>query len=167
MLFDLLNPPPSADRAALMAVADRVATAARKAPDAVATFYVQELESSTSGSLALSLLVVASGIRAVEFELDPEASSILFGQDGRTLSWSDLPELPAGFATPDAVELGGVHRRARIKPGEYGTIAVDVPAPDGATAASARLAGWLASAPPDAPPPGRFGLVTDDAPVVS
>jgi hypothetical protein len=167
VLFDLLNPPPSADRAALMAVADRVATAARKAPDAVATFYVQELESSASGSLALSLLVVASGIRAVEFELDPEASSILFGQDGRTLSWSDLPELPAGFATPDAVELGGVHRRARIKPGEYGAIAVDVPAPDGATAASARLAGWLASAPPDAPPPGRFGLVTDDAPVVS
>ncbi len=165
--FDLLQPPSSADRAAVMAVADRVVAAARKAPDAVATFSVRELESGPSGTLALSLLVVASGNRAVEFELDPKASSILFGQDGRTLSWSDLPELPAGFATPDAVELGGVRRRARIEPGEYGAIAVDVRAPDGATAASARLAGWLTSAAPDEPPPGRFGLVTDDTPLAS
>jgi hypothetical protein len=165
--FDLLSPPSSAADAALMGVADRVAKAARELPDAVATFYVQALESAGPGSVALSLLVVGSGTRAVEFELDPEASSILFDRDGQTLSWVVLPELAAGFATPDAVDLGGVRRIGRVKPGEYGAIAVDLPAPVGATAVSARIAGWLSSAPPDEPHPGRFGLLTDHAPIAS
>lgn len=167
VVFDLLNPPPSSADTALMAAADRVARAARELPDAVATFYVQKPESADSGpgSVALSLLVVGSGTRAVEFELDPEASSILFDQDGGALSWSDLPGLAAGFATPEAVDLGGVRRKAQVKPGEYGAIAVDVPAPVGATVVSARIAGWLSSAPPDEPHPGRFGLRTNDAPI--
>ncbi|HLY12968.1 MAG TPA: hypothetical protein VKR24_01355 [Candidatus Limnocylindrales bacterium] len=163
LVFDLLEPPSSAAHEALMAVADRVARVARKTPDAVATCYIQTLGSNASGSLALSILVVGSGIRPVEFELDPAASSILFDHHGQALSWSDLPELPAGFTTPDAVELGGVRRMARIKPGEYGAIAIELPAPAGVTAVSAHLAGWLSSAPPDEPHPGRFGLVTDDA----
>lgn len=167
VVFDLLEASPSADRVALMVVADRVAAAARDLPYAVATFYVQDLELVAPGSLALSLLVVGSGDRAVEFELDPDRSSLLFDQAGQTLSWSDLPGLPAGFTTPDAVELGGVHRRARIEPGEYAAIAIDVPGPALATSVSARLAGWLSSALPDELHPGRFELLTGDAPLAA
>ena len=171
VLFDLLHRPADGVQAALMAVADRVASAARETPDAVATFSVRGLEpagsgpEATAGSLALSLLAVASGTRAVEFQLDPEASAVLFEDPGQTLTWSDLPRLAAGFVTPDAVELGGVRRTARIKPGDYGAIAFDVRAPAGASAVVARLAGWLTSGPPDAPGPGRFGVSTANAPV--
>ena len=171
VLFDLLQPPADRKRAALMAVADRVASAARKKPDAVATFSIQQLEPAGSGpaakpgSLALSLLVVGSGIRAVEFQLDPNASAVLFEGKGQTLTWSDLPRLAAGFVTPDAVELGGVRRTARIKPGDYGAIAFDVRAPAETSTVAVRLAGWLTSAPPDDPPRGRFGLSTPDAPI--
>lgn len=171
--FDLLKPPAGGADAKLAAVANRVVGAAREAPDAVATFYVRALDSSgsgagsASGARALLLLVVASGTRAVEFRLDPGASSVLFGRDGQTLTWSDLPRLASGFTTADAVELGGVRRTARIEPGDYGAIAFDLPAPAGASDASARLAGWLTSAPPDEHQPGRFGLLTDEAPLAS
>jgi hypothetical protein len=148
-----------------MAAADRVAGAARALPDAVATFYVRQLEPGASAPLALSLQVVASGTRAVEFRLDPAGSAVLFGRGGHTLSWSDLPRLSSGFVTADAVELGGVRRTARIEPGDYAVIAFDLPAPAGASAVSVRVAGWLSSAPPDKPPPGRFGVDTEEAPI--
>lgn len=166
--FDLRHPPSGA-AAKLMAVADRVATAARKKPDAVATFYVRQLDSpgsgSASGALGLSLQVVASGTRAVEFRLDPGASSVLFGHDGQTLTWSDLPRLAAGFVTPDALELGGVRRTARIEPGDYAAIAFDLAAPAGTSAVSARVAGWLSSALPDDKLPQPFSLMIDEAPL--
>jgi len=163
--FDLLHRPSRGARSALMAVADRVAAAARKMPDAVATFYVQALDTPASGSLGLSLSVVASGVRPVEFRLDPGASSVVFGHAGKTVSWSDLPSLAAGFVTPDAVELGGVRRTARIEPGDYGAIAFDLPPAAGASEVLARLAGWLSSGPPDEDEPGRFDVSTDEAPV--
>ena len=169
--FDPRQPAAGGADAKLRATADRVASSARETPDAVATFYVRALDSggsgrvSGSGPLALSLQVVASGTRAVEFRLDPEGSAVLFGHDGQTLTWSDLPRLAAGFVTPDAVELGGVRRTARIKPGDYGAIAFDVRAPAETSTVAVRLAGWLTSAPPDDPPPGRFGLSTPDAPI--
>ncbi|MGH2464217.1 MAG: hypothetical protein ACRDGI_02050 [Candidatus Limnocylindrales bacterium] len=163
--FDLLHPPSDGPEAAVMAVADRVAAAARAVPDAVATFHVRELERRGAGPLAIALQVVASGTRPVEFRLDPPASSVLFGRDCQTLGWSDLPRLASGFVTADAVELGGVRQTARIEPGEYGAIAFDLPAPAGASAVSVRVAGWLTSVPPDEPAPGRFGAATDEAPL--
>lgn len=163
--FDLLHPPASGADAKLLAIADRVAAAARKAPDAVATFYVRQLEPGASGPLALSLQVVASGTRAVEFRLDPEGSSVLFGRGGQTLSWSDLPRLASGFVTADAVELGGVRRTARIEPGDYAVIAFDLSVPSGASNVAVRVAGWLSSSPPDEDVPGRFDVSTDEAPV--
>jgi len=161
--FDLLVPPVDEARAALAAVADRVATAARLSPEAVATFEVQSLGTAPGGSLRLSLLAVAAGVRPVEFELDPAASSIQLGVDGQGVTWSDLPDLPAGFVSPDALELGGVRRRARIEPGAYGAIALEVPPVDGATVVSARLAGWLAGGLPDDPLPQPFQLRAADA----
>ncbi len=163
--FDLLHRPTGGARTALMAVADRVASGARAEPEAVAAFSVQALDSPVSGSLALSLAVVASGVRPVEFRLDPEASSVVFGHAGQTVSWSDLPSLAAGFVSPDAVELGGVRRTARIEPGAYGAIAFDLPVADGASDVLARLAGWLLSGPPDEDGTGRFAVSTDEAPV--
>src|ERR1700690_2316457 len=54
--FDLLKPPAAGAEAKLRVIADRVATAARREPDAVATFSVGCLAAgSGSGSLALSL----------------------------------------------------------------------------------------------------------------
>jgi hypothetical protein len=170
MQFDLLHPVRGAD-AKLLAIADRVVAAAREAPDAVATLYVRQLDSrdsgsgSASGPLALSLQVVASGTRPVEFRLDPAASSVLFGRDGQTLSWTDLPRLASGFVTADAVELGGVRRTARIEPGDYAAIAFDLPAPAGASAVSARVAGLLSSAPPDEKLPQPFNLMTGEGPL--
>jgi hypothetical protein len=158
--FDLLKPPGGDADAQLRGIADRVAAAARRQPDAVATFSVA---GSGSGTLAVSLFVVASGTRAVEFRLDPEASSILFGRAGQTLSWSDLPRLASGFTTADAAELGGVRRTARIEPGDYAAITFELAAPAGTTAISARLAGWLSPALPDDTQPGRFELLTEDA----
>jgi hypothetical protein len=163
--LDLLNPPADRARAELVAVADRVSAAARATPQAVATFHVQSLGAPAATSLGLSLLVVAAGVRAVEFELDPALSSIQFSHDGRPAQWCDLPDLPSGFATPDAVELGGVRQRARLEPGAYGAIAFDVPTAAGATAVSARVVGWLLEAFPDDPLPRPFSLRTEDTPI--
>ena len=110
---------------------------------------------------------MAAGTRAVELELDPEASSILLGADGRSVTWSELPDLPAGFVSPAAVELGGVRRRARIEPGAYGAIALDVPPAAGATVVSARIAGWLAEGFPDDPLPRPFSVRTAEMPLVA
>ncbi len=164
--LELLVPPVDRARAALMAVADRVAAAVRTAPVAEAGFHVQSLGTGADGLLHLSLLVVAAGTRAVELELDPQASSILFGADGRSVTWSELPDLPAGFVSPAAVELGGVRRRARIEPGAFGAIALDVPPAAGATVVSARIAGWLAEGFPDDPLPRPFSLRTAEMPLV-
>lgn len=165
--FDLLKPSPDPAQGVLMAVADRVSAVARATPDAVATFHSQSLGVPADGSLELSLVVVASGARAVEFELDPASSSVQFSHDGQPVGWRDLPDLASGFATPDAAELGGVRRRARVEPGAYGAIAFDVPAPAGASAVSARVVGWLLESLPDDPLPARFSLRTEDAPIES
>ena len=165
--FDLLQPLRDAAELALLAVVDRVASAARGAPEAVATFHVQARGVAADGQLALALLVVAAGTRAVEFELDPARSSVQLSRDGQPLGWADLPELPAGFATPDAVALGGIHRRAVIRPGAYAALAFDVVAPATAGAVSLRVAGRLSAALPDDPLPRPFSLMTEDARIVA
>ena len=164
--FDLLNPPGGA-LGSLMAVADRVSTLVRETPEAVATFHAQSLGRRSDGSLGLSLLVVGTGTRAVQFELDRGASAILFSRGDQAVDWTDLPELPAGFATPDASELGGVGRRAVVEPGTFGAIAFEVPAPAGIGAVAIRVGGRLSEALPDDPLPAQFSLTTADGAVVS
>ena len=164
--FDLLTPPGEA-LGSLMALADHVATMVRETPEAVATFHAQSLGWRSDGSLAVSLLVVGSGTRAVQFELDPGASAILFSHGGQVQGWSDLPALRAGFATSGASELGGVGRRAVVEPGTVGAIAFEVPAPAGIAAVAIRVGGRLSEAFPDDPLPAQFSLTTADAAVAS
>ena len=165
--FDLLAPPTDAAAARLMAVADRVADAARATPLAVATFHARPLAPVADGRLAMSLLVVASGTAAVEFELDVAASAVHFSSAGQPVGWHDLPELPVGFVTRDAEGLGGVRRRARVDPGAFGAIAFDVAAPPGASAVALQVAGWLHEGLPDEPEPRRFEVRTAEAPIAS
>jgi hypothetical protein len=163
--FDLLMPPAGPEMAALMSAADRVAATGEAAPEAVATFHVRTLGSPADGMLTVSLLVVGSGARAVEFELDPAASSVVFRASGQPVGWVDVPELAIGFVTPDAEGLGGIHRRAIVEPGAYGAIVFDVPLPAGSGAVSVRVAGWLAEALPDHPMPERFAAATAEVPI--
>jgi hypothetical protein len=163
--FDLLQPARDPAEIALRELADRVGSSARETPEAIATFHAQARGATADGLLALALLVVAAGTRAVQFELDPARSSIHFSQNGRPIGWADLPELPAGFATPDAVALGGVRERAVVEPGAYGALAFEVGATTAAGAVSLRVAGWLSDALPDDPLPWPFSLMTEDAPL--
>jgi hypothetical protein len=163
--FDLLNASSDAATAALTAVADRVAAAARETPNAVATFHARPLGAPVDGSLAVSLLVVASGDRAVEFEIDPAASSVQFSHGGQPVGWCDIPDLPTGFVMPDAAGLGGVRRRAHVEPGAHGAIAFDVRASAGASAVSMRIVGWLPEALPDDALPARFSVQTEETPI--
>lgn len=165
--FDLLAPPTDPGTKRLMTVADRTVVAARAAPFAVATFHAKPLAAVADGRLAMSLLVVASGTAAVEFELDVPASAAHFSSAGQPVGWHDLPELPTGFVTRDAEGLGGVRRRARINPGAFGAIAFEVTAPIGASTVAVQVAGWLHDGLPDAPEPRRFEVRTAEAPFAS
>jgi hypothetical protein len=163
IVIDLLVAPPDPATAAVMAVADRVAAGSLPTPRAVATFHVRPLAPPSGGVLAISLLVVADGVTAVEFELDTAASAVHFTSGGQPVAWHPLPDLSTGFVTPDAEGLGGVRRRAHVEPGAFGAIAFDVPVPAAGTAVSVQVAGWLHGSLPDEPTPGRFEVRTAEA----
>ena len=165
IVFDLLAQPGDAAAAALLAIADRVSSAARAKPRAIATFYAGPLAAVAAGQLSMSLLVVGGGTNAVEFELEPPKCTVHFSQGGQPITWLAMPELGSGFVTPDAEGLGGLRRRAKVKPGAYGATAFHVPAPGNATAVSIEVAGWLAEAFPDERTPEPFAVRTEEAPI--
>ncbi len=159
--FNLLMPPGDQSEAALRAVADRVSDLARQTPEAVATFHARGTGTRADGMSPVSLLVVGSGTRPVQFDIDPAASSVQFSQTGQPTGWVDLPELPSGFVTPDAELLGGIRRRAVLEPGAFGAIAFKVRASGATDAVSIRVAGRLSKALPDDDDPGRFSALTE------
>lgn len=131
-----------------LAAADRAARAARERPESVASFSLQVSAQGVSPSFAL--LVVGSGTRAVQVELDPAACLLVWWHsDDQPVGSSPLPPLAAGFMTPQAEGLGGVGRPTLLAPGAYGALAFDAAPPAGATHVAARVAGWLTEALPD------------------
>jgi hypothetical protein len=165
VMFDLLVPSQDPGTAPLMAIADRVATDGRSKPHAVAEFFARPLGEVHDGTLAASLLVAAAGTNAVEFEVDVPSSAVHFTENGQSVAWQELPDLPTGFVTPDAEGLGGVRRPAYLEPGAFGAIAFEVVAPAGATGLSIQVTGWLREALPDEPMPQRFEARTASAPI--
>jgi hypothetical protein len=166
IVFDLLALAGEAGQSDLRTSADRVKAACLAEPRATATFHVHAPAPGADGSQDVTLLVVATGTDPVEFELDPAASSVHFaGPDGRPISWHDLPPLPTGFVTPDAIGLGGVRGAAHIEPGAYGAIAFQADAPPGVASIAILVAGWLRDAFPDEPTPARFSVRTAQVPL--
>ncbi len=165
VVFDLLGQPRDVAAADLLAIANRVAEAARAKPRAIATFYAGPLAAVAAGRLSMSLLVVGGGTKAVQFELEPSKCTVHFSHGGQPIAWFAMPELASGFVTPDAEGLGGLRRRAKVKPGAYGATAFDIPAPGNATAVSIEVSGWLAEALPDERSPAPFAVRTEDAPI--
>jgi hypothetical protein len=166
IVFELLAPVGDASLVRLMAAADRVRAACLAEPRATATFHVHAPGSGADDRLDVTLLVVAAGTDAVEFELDPSASSVHFaGLEGRPISWHDLPPLPTGFVTADAVGLGGIRGAAHIEPGAYGAIAFPAAPPPGAAGIAVLVAGWLRDTFPDEPTPASFSVRTALVPI--
>lgn len=165
VVFELLIPPQVPSIAALLQIAERVSSAALAKPHAVATFYAGPVAAIAAGKLAMSILVVGGGKKAVEFELEPERCTVHFSQAGQTIAWFPMPELDSGFITPDAVGLGGLRMSAKVKPRAYGASAFDIPAPGNATAVSIEVTGWLLEALPDERAPAPFAVRTEDAPI--
>lgn len=160
VVFELLSPPEGDEGARLLEVADRVAAAVRQAPLAVAEFFARPVPSADPGLLSTALQVLASGSRAVEFELDPQALSLHLVQDGQTVAWRELAEPAIGFMTPDAEGLGGLRSAARVEPGRYGAILFTTQAAPGTTSVLLQVRGWLRNALPDDPMPEPFEVRT-------
>lgn len=158
---------PTVDTAAApaLAMAERVAASARRRPRAVATFSAGPLAPAAGGRLAMALLVDGKGRDTIEFELDPEHCRILLRGGGREVGSFAMPELGSGFVTQDGEGLGGLRRRARVRPGDFAATAFDVPAPGGAEVVSIDVAGWLSAALPDDPMPQRFAVRTAESPI--
>jgi hypothetical protein len=165
IVFELLSQPRDTKAADLLAIANRVSEAARAKPHAIATFYAGPLAAVAAGRLSMSLLVVGGGTKAVQFELEPAKCTVHLSRDGQPIAWFAMPELGSGFVTPDAEGLGGLRRRAKVKPGAYGATAFDIPAPGNATAVSIQVSGWLAEALPDERSPEPFAVRTEEAPI--
>ena len=163
--IELFSHEPDPGNAELIAAADRIADVVRRTPRAVATFHVRALQRSGDGVLKLGLMVVASGTTAVQFDLDPERCAVHFSANGGSLSWQEFPELQTGFVRPDASGLGGLNRRAVVSPGAPGALTLSVRPPDGASAVSLQVAGWLSEALPDAPRPERYEVRTAETPI--
>jgi hypothetical protein len=162
--LDLLGPVPEEQRD-LLALASRIAEEAREHAEATASFYGRPFGSRTDGLLSISMAVVAAGKRAVEFELAPKSSAVLFSNQGQPAGWFDFPKLQLGFVTPDAEDLGGLLRSAKIKPGDWGALLVKLQAPDSATEVSIQVAGRLYQGLPDEDTPGRFEVRTEAMPI--
>lgn len=156
--FDLLEIPADAS---LMAAADRVAGAARSSPRAVAQFLA-----APQGGGHLSLVVVGKGTEPVQFSLDPAGCSVHFTDQGQPTGWREFPPLSMGFMTPDAGLLGGLGAPARVPPAAVGAIALDVAAPEGASAVYVQVAGWLSPALSDDDRPARFQVRTAEVSLV-
>jgi hypothetical protein len=158
--LDLLGPVPDAERD-LVALASRIADEARQHAEATASFYGRPFGSPTDGLLSISLAVVAAGRRAVEFDLAPKSCAVLFSNAGQPAGWFEFPKLQLGFVTPDAEDLGGLLRAAKIKPGDWGAVLVKVPTPAAMTAVSVQVAGRLYRALPDEEEPRPYELRTE------
>jgi hypothetical protein len=167
IMIDLLAPRQDGVPGALASRADRLAASALENPLAVATFHAGAVRSGADRRLSLAVYVVASGERAVEFELDPSASSVQFSDAGQPLGWLPLTDLATGFVTADAVGLGGLRRRAIVEPGAYGSVAFEAEAPEMATSVGVRVCGWLSEALPDDQQPARFEARTAESPIMS
>jgi hypothetical protein len=161
--LDLLGPVPEGQQD-LVALASRVADEAREHPEATASFYARAVGQQSDGRLGVALQVVAGGTRVVEFDLAPDACTVLFtDSDGQPAGWAEFPKLELGFVTTDAEDLGGLRRRAEIKPGDWGTVVVKVSPPAAATGVSVRVAGSLYEGLPDDRMGTRFEALTDQA----
>ena len=165
VVFEVLNQPKDAAATALLEVANRVSAAALAEPHATATFYAGPLGAVTAGKLAMSLLVVGGGTAAVAFELEPAKCTVHFSNAGQPITWLPMPALGSGFVTPDFEGLGGLRRRAKVQPGDYGATAFDIPTPGNATSVSIEVAGWLVEALPDERSPKPFAVHTVEAPI--
>jgi hypothetical protein len=143
------------------ATAERLAAEARENPLAVADFYAQpQPPDPASGNLGVVVQVVARGTDPVEFELDPRRSAVHLARVGQPLAWREWPDIPSGFATPDAEGLGGLRSPAHLQPGQYGALVLDVPGEPGAVSLSVQVSGWLAKALPDDLLPEAFEVQT-------
>jgi hypothetical protein len=163
VVFELLGKPGDPAAAALLAVVERVASKARSTPRATATFRAGPRSAIARGKLSMALAVVGGGSTAVEFELEPSKCTVHFSLGGQPVAWFPMPKLGSGFVTPDAEGLGGLRRRAKVPPDEFGATAFDIPAPGNATAVSIEVAGWLAEALPDERSPAPFAVRTEEA----
>lgn len=162
--FDLSQPIPGT-LADLQTLANRVADDARQKPVATAAFYGRAVGAPVDGMASITLAVVAGGKRTVEFDLDPGAGAVHFMNNGQPVSWEEFGKLEIGFVTPDAEGLGGLGRRAEIKPGAWGVILLKVAAPPTATAVSIQVAGSLYEGLPDDRMGSRFEVRTEESPL--
>jgi hypothetical protein len=142
-------------------VADRVASALREHPVAVAVFRVHVLKLA-GGSLDLALLVSGDGDQPVEFEITVERCAIHFSDGASEVGWQQVPPQPMGFVTPDAEPLGGVRQRASVPAGVTGAIALTVGSPPTATQVWAQLQGYLYAS---GEVPAEFEAWTEPAPL--
>ena len=163
--FDLLGPVEDPEQQDRLSIADRVAAAVRSAPLAVATFRALPLGPAPSGLLRVALMITASGTRAVAFEFDPAKSAVLFTAAGAPLATRELPDLHMGFLTAMGDWIGGLRDRGTAKPGQTGTIALDVDAPAGATHVAISVVGSIHGGLPDEPVARTFSVRTADAPI--
>ena len=146
--FDVHAPIPAAV-ADVQTLASRIADEAREEPEATASFYGRPLGPPTDDIISVSLAVVAAGKRTVEFDLDPGAGAVHFSNHGQPVAWREFPKLEIGFVTTDAEDLGGLGRRAEIKPGDWGAALIKVAAPSPATGIAVQVGGRLYEALPD------------------
>ena len=150
---------------ALFPVLDRVCAEAMEHPQAVATFHGHIVDNPASNRPSVALLAVGSGVRAVQFELNPASCSVHFSRGGQPLAWREFPELQAGFVTTSAKGLGGVHRVAIIEPEAFGAISFTADVPEGADHVAVEVRGWLSAALPDEETPEPFAVRTDTTPI--
>jgi hypothetical protein len=158
--FDALGPI-SDDLQELQTLASRVAFEARDNPEATASFYGPPLGPSSQGELSVVLQVVGAGKRAVQFDIDPLECAVLFSNFGEPVGWREFPDLATGFVTPDAEGLGGLGRRAEVKPKEYGALVVKTLLPTPVTGVAVQVAGYLYEALPDDKGAAPFTIRTD------
>jgi hypothetical protein len=166
VMFSAVGGAPDRASAELRVTADRVASAAREKPRAIATFQAGPVAPVAGGMLAMALLVDGGGKQAVELELEPRKCTIHLARDGMSVGSMSMPELGSGFVTPEGEGLGGLRRRATIKPRVFGATAFQVPAPADATHVAIDVHGWLAEALPDERAPAPFAVRTMNAPIL-
>jgi hypothetical protein len=158
--------PPDADPGGLeiRAIADRVAETCLASPRATVTFSAT-VTGVAAGTISVALLAVAEGPDPVEFELSPGESVVhLSGPQGE-ITWLAMPRPATGFVTADAVGVGGLAARARMRQGEPAGTTLEVPDVDGATTIAIEVAGTLSEALPDEPMPSPFAVRTPEAPI--